>query len=242
MSGHSKWSTIKRKKAATDAKRGQLFTKLLKEIQVAASSGGGSPDSNFRLKAAISAAKSGSVPLDNIERAIKRGLGEGDGEQYEEITYEGYGPGGIALLIRTFTDNRNRTVAEIRHSLVRSGGTLASSNSVAYLFQEKGVVKVPKELASFDEVFENALEAGADEVEDGDKFWIVLCSAQEFESVRVALETLGEGVEANFLPLAINQVLVEGEDAESLFKLLDALDDLDDVQSVIGNFTFASDD
>jgi YebC/PmpR family DNA-binding regulatory protein len=242
MSGHSKWSTIKRKKAATDAKRGQLFTKLLKEIQVAASSGGGSPESNFRLKAAISAAKSGSVPLDNIERAVKRGLGEGDGEQYEEITYEGYGPGGIALLIRTFTDNRNRTVAEIRHSLVRSGGTLASSNSVAYLFQEKGVVKVPKELASFDEVFEHALEAGADEVEDGDKFWIVLCSAQEFESVRVTLETLGEGVEANFLPIAINQVLVEGDEAESLFKLLDALDDLDDVQSVIGNFTFASDD
>ena len=236
MSGHSKWATIKRKKAATDSKRGQLFTKILKEIQVAARVGGGSLESNFRLKTAVITAKTNSVPLDNIERAIKRGVGASDAEQYEEVTYEAYGPGGVALLIKAATDNKNRTVAEIRHALSRNGGSMGGGNSVAYLFQDKGIVRVPK-TESYDLVFERALEAGADEVDETDEdSWIVVCDPVDFEAVRVAMEVIGSPVESSFQPVPSTYIRVEGEDADTLNKLLDALDDLDDVQNVVGNF------
>jgi len=236
MSGHSKWATIKRKKAATDSKRGQLFTKILKEIQVAARVGGGSLESNFRLKTAVITAKTNSVPLDNIERAIKRGVGASDAEQYEEVTYEAYGPGGVALLIKAATDNKNRTVAEIRHALSRNGGSMGGGNSVAYLFQDKGIVRVPK-TESYDLVFERALEAGADEVDETDEdSWIVVCEPVDFEAVRVAMEVIGSPVESAFQPVPSTYIRVEGEDADTLNKLLDALDDLDDVQNVVGNF------
>jgi YebC/PmpR family DNA-binding regulatory protein len=236
MSGHSKWSTIKRKKAATDAKRGKLFTKLLREVQVAAQQGGGVPESNNRLRAAIAAARSGSVPADNLERAIKRGTGDGDGADYEDITYEAYGPGGVALLIKSLTDNKNRTVAELRHVLSRHGGSLGSANSVGYLFENKGVIRVPKELGDFDKVFELAAELGAEDVTDGEDLWEVYCDPAEFETVRVGLEALGEGVESSFEPIPATQIEVSGEAAESLLKLLDQLEDLDDVQTVFGNF------
>lgn len=240
MSGHSKWSTIKRKKAATDAKRGQLFTKILKEIQVAARAGGSSLDANFRLKTAVATAKSNSVPTENIERAIKRGTGDGDADQYDEVTYEAYGPGGVALLIKAATDNKNRTVAEVRHALSRAGASMGGANSVAYLFQEKGIVRVPKSFA-YDLVFERALEAGAEEVDETDEdAWVVVCGSNDFESVRSAMDALGSGVESSFQPVPSTYVQVQGEDAETLHKLLEALDDLDDVQNVIGNFEFDS--
>lgn len=238
MSGHSKWSTIKRKKAATDAKRGQLFTKILKEIQVAARAGGSSLESNFRLKTAVITAKSNSVPLDNIDRAIKRGTGDGEADQYDEVTYEAYGPGGVALLIKAATDNKNRTVAEVRHALSRAGASMGGANSVAYLFQEKGIVRVPKSV-SYDLVFERALEAGAEEVDETeDDVWVVVCGPDDFESVRSAMDVLGAGVESSFQPVPSTYVRVLGEDAETLNKLLETLDDLDDVQNVIGNFEF----
>jgi YebC/PmpR family DNA-binding regulatory protein len=237
MSGHSKWSTIKRKKAATDAKRGQLFTKLLKEIQVSARAGGGSVESNFRLKTAVLAAKSNSVPQDNIERAIKRGVGDNSTDQYEEVTYEAYGPGGVALLIKVATDNKNRTVAEVRHVLSRNGGTLGSANSVAYLFTDKGLVRVPRS-CDYEEVFELALNAGAEEVdEDDEEFWVVVCDAGDFENVRQCLEKLSGEVESVFQPVPEAYINLKGEEAEVLIKLIEALDDLDDVQQVISNFS-----
>lgn len=236
MSGHSKWSTIKRKKAATDSKRGKIFTKALREVQVAARLGGSSLDSNFRLKTAVLAAKAVSVPNDSIDRAIKRGAGESDGEQLEEITYEGYGPNGIAVLVKAMTDNRNRTASEVRHTFTRYGGSLGSANSVAYLFSEKGVVVIPKALTSEDKLFDTALGAGADDVVDEGDSWEVLSAIPSFEAVRNALIALGEGVEAEIRLIPATSVLLAGEAAESALKLMEMLDDLDDVQSVVSNF------
>ncbi len=236
MSGHSKWSTIKRKKAATDAKRGKLFTKLLREVQVAARQGGGSPESNTRLKAAIAVAKNGSVPADNIDRAIKRGTGDSDGADYEDITYEAYGPGGVALMIKALTDNKNRTVAEVRHVLSKNGGSIGGSNSVGYLFSDKGIVRLPKKLGDFDKIFEMAIEAGAEDVVDGEDLWEVYCAPEDFEAVRSTFEPLGDEVAASFEPIPATHVKVEGEAAESLMKLLDQIEDLDDIQNVFGNF------
>lgn len=236
MSGHSKWATIKRKKAAVDAKRGKIFTRLLREIQVAAKMGGGNQDANPRLKSAVQSAKSQSVPNDNIERAIKRGTGDLEGVDYEDITYEGYGPGGVAILVKVLTDNRNRTVAEVRHAFTRHNGNLAGANSVAYLFKDTGVLSVPKDGVSEEEVFDTALEAGADDVKDEEAVWEVHTKPKSFEAVRQALVKLHSGVEGEMRPIPDTRVQVAGHDAETLLKLLDALDDLDDVQNVAANF------
>lgn len=242
MSGHSKWSTIKRKKAAVDAKRGKLFTKLLKEIQVAAKMGGEDPDANPRLKAAIQTAKSQSVPGDNIDRAIKRGAGSGDGADYEEIVYEGYGPGGVALLIKALTDNKNRTVAEVRHVLGKAGGSLGGSGSVAYMFQEKGMFAVAKAAIGEEELFDKALEAGAEDVKDEGEVWMVVSAPTDFGVVRDAIEELGIEFEAELQPVPETTVAVSGDSAASLLRLLSALDDLNDIQNVFANFDIDDDE
>jgi len=236
MSGHSKWSTIKRKKAAVDAKRGKVFTRLLKEVQVAARQGGGSPDGNPRLKVAMQTAKSNSVPQDNIERAIKRGTGDLEGVDYEEITYEAYGPGGVAILIKALTDNKNRTVAEVRHLLTKSGGSFGGSNSVAYLFQDKGIFSIKKSDIQEDELFETALEAGAEDINDEGEIWQVVSAPSDFDAVRQALEDTGKDFEGELQPVPETSVNIAGAEAEKLINLLDALDELDDVQNVIANF------
>lgn len=236
MAGHSKWSTIKRKKAATDAKRGKLFTRLLKEVQMAAKMGGGNPDGNPRLRTAIQTAKAQSVPMDNIERSIKRGTGDIEGVDYEEVTYEGYGPAGVAILIKALTDNKNRTVAEVRHCLSRQGGSLAGSNAVAYLFQDKGIFSVNKTDAKEEEVYDVVLEAGAEDIKDEGDYWEISSALNDFGAVRDALEALGKPFEGEIQSVPDTTVAVEGDDAEKVLKLMDALDDLDDVQSVTANF------
>ncbi len=238
MAGHSKWSKIKRKKAANDSKRGQSFTKLLKEVQVAAKMGGGNPDGNARLKIAIQTAKSSSVPNDNIDRAIKRGTGDLEGVDYEEVVYEGYGPGGVAILVQTLTDNRNRTVAEIRFAFSKYNGSLGSSNSVAYQFSEKGVFSISKEDVTEEALFELVAEAGADDIVDEDDTWGVYTEPAAFGAVRDALETLGKEYSGELAPFPDSTVNVTGKDVETLMKLLEALEDLDDVQKVISNFEF----
>ena len=236
MSGHSKWATIKRKKAATDAKRGKVFTRLLREIQVSARIGGGNPEGNPRLKTAIATAKAESVPNDNIERAIKRGTGDLDGVSYEEISYEGYGPGGVAVLIKTLTDNKNRTASEIRSTLTRHGGNLAGVNAVAFLFQEKGVISVARGSAKEDAIFEAALDAGAEDVKETADGWEITCSTQEFNKVKQAVERAAQTVDAQIQMIPSTTVRVSGKEAESLLRLLGALDEHDDVQAVIANF------
>lgn len=236
MSGHSKWSTIKRKKAAIDSKRGKVFTRLLKEIQVAAKMGGGSPDGNPRLKTAVLSAKAQSVPQDNIERAIKRGTGDMEGVDYEEVVYEGYGPAGVAILIKTLTDNRNRTVAEVRHALTRCGGSLGSTNSVAYQFTDKGMISIPRQNAPEEEVFESALEAGAEDIVDTGDSWEVSTPVEAFHRVIETLSSRWPESEGEIRPIPNVTVPIAGKHAEALIKLLDMLDDLDDVQDVIANF------
>lgn len=236
MSGHSKWSTIKRKKAATDAKRGKLFTRLLKEIQVAARMGGGSIDGNPRLRSAVQAARAQSVPGDTIEKAIKRGTGDLEGVQYEEITYEGYGPGGVAILVTALTDNKTRTVAEVRHAFSRNNGNLASSNSVAYLFKERGVLNLPKSSIPEEKVFEIALDAGASDIQDDGDVWEIVTEASEFEAVKEALKNAGADPQGEIQLQADTNVRVTGKDAENTVKLLEILDELDDVQKVVANF------
>lgn len=236
MSGHSKWSTIKRKKAATDAKRGKLFTRLLKEVQMAAKLGGGSVDGNPRLKSAVLTAKSNSVPGDNIERAIQRGTGELEGVDYEEITYEGYAPGGVALLIKSLTDNKNRTVAEVRHALTKYGGSLAGANAVAYMFQDKGVVTISKDNITEEELYDVVLEAGAEDITDAGDSWQVIAELAAYHSVTAALSGLDKEFEDEIQSIPDTTVTVSGDDVEKLMKLLDVLDDLDDVQSVSANF------
>lgn len=235
MSGHSKWATIKRKKAATDAKRGKLFTRMLREIQVAAKLGG-APEGNARLRTAVQAARAVSVPGDNIDRAVKRGLGQLEGADYEEVAYEAYGPGGVAILVKTLTDNRNRTVGEIRSALSRHGGSMAGVNAVAYLFTDRGSIAVPKERIGEEELLALALEAGADDlVDEGDR-WVVQTDLKSFEPVRAAVQALVEDAEATLAPVAATSIPVTGKDAETLLRLLEALDDLDDVQNVYANF------
>lgn len=236
MAGHSKWSTIKRKKAATDAKRGKLFTKLLKEVQIAAKMGGGSPDGNPRLKTAIQTAKSNSVPNDNIDRAIKRGEGDLEGADYEEIMYEGYGPAGVAVLVKTLTDNKNRTVSEVRHCFSKNGGSLGSSNSVSYLFEERGIFTIESDSVSEEELFELAIEAGASDLKNEAGVWIIDSDASEFANVRDALEKLDCKIEAELQMVPSTLIKLEGKDAHSVLRLMDAIDDLDDVQAVFSNF------
>ncbi len=238
MSGHSKWSTIKRKKGANDAKRGKIFTRLIKEITVAAGSGGGDPEGNPRLRSAISNAKSENMPKDNIARAIKKGTGEIAGEIYDEIMYEGYGPGGVAVLVECLTDNRNRTVADVRHYFAKSNGNLGESGCVAWMFDKKGLILVDKEGVSEDELMDQALEAGAEDVVDEESEFHILTTADEFDDVRGALEEAGVNfLEASVTMIPQNTVAVTDEKiARSLIKLMDSLEDHDDVQNVSANF------
>lgn len=242
MAGHSKWKQIKHYKAATDAKRGALFTKLIREITVAAKMGGGDPDGNPRLRTAIDNARAASMPKENIERGIKKGTGELEGVEYVEVLYEAYGPGGVALMIQALTDNATRTVADVRHKLSRGGGNLGATNSVAYLFDRKGQMALDAAGRSEDEVMMAALEAGAEDVVlDGDSFTITTAPA-DLHAVREALEKGGLPVrDAALAWIPKTTVRVDGEQATALLKLLDALDDLDDVQKVDANFEMDDD-
>jgi YebC/PmpR family DNA-binding regulatory protein len=237
MSGHSKWSSIKHKKAARDAKRGKVFTKLIKEITIAARLGGGDLNANPRLRTAVTTAKAQSMPNDNIDRAIKKGTGELGGGQLEQITYEGYGPGGVALIMDVFTDNRNRTVSEIRFILSRHGGNLGESGCVAWMFKRRGVINIEKGAADEDRLIELALEAGADDVVAEEDSFQVLTSAENFATVRDALEKAGVTVASSEVTMVPeNTVKVTGHQAEQTLKLMEDLEDHDDVQSVSANF------
>ena len=236
MSGHSKWSKIKRKKAANDQKRGKTFTKLIREITVAAREGGGDPEFNPRLRLAVDTAKQSDMPQDNIDKAIKRGTGELEGVNYEELSYEGYGPGGVALYIECLTDNQNRTVAELRHLLERNGGNLGTSGSVAWQFDRKGLIYIDSSRFGEDAVLEAALEAGADDVRREEGEFVVTTEVHDFHSVQQGLEQAGVEVqEAELAWIARNEVSVEGKTGERLLKLMEALDDHDDVQKVHSN-------
>jgi len=237
MSGHSKWSTIKHKKAAKDAKRGKIFTKLIKEITVAARMGNsGDPAFNPRLRTAVLAAKAASMPNDNIERAIKKGIGGSDGAVYEDVMYEGYGPGGVAVMVRALTDNRNRTVADVRGSFTKYGGSLGETGCVGWMFQKRGVLLLDRRAIDEERLMEVALEAGADDVAEGDESWEVTTTPEAFEKVRDALVAAGvtpTSAEVTMVPQST--VHVTGRDAQQLLKLLEVLEDHDDVQSVSAN-------
>ena len=243
MSGHSKWSTIKRKKGAIDAKRGQIFTRLIKEITVAARSGGGDPEGNARLRAAINTAKTENMPKENIARAIKKGTGEIAGEVYEEILYEGYGPGGVAVLVDCMTDNRNRTVADIRHYFAKSGGNLGEFGCVSWMFEKKGLIQIDKKLISEEKLMEMALEAGAEDVVEEETEYQVLTAPEDFDTVRTTLEEAGlTFLEASITRIPKNTVEVTDEkNARSLMKLLENLEEHDDVQNVNANFDIDDD-
>jgi YebC/PmpR family DNA-binding regulatory protein len=237
MSGHSKWHTIKHKKGAADAKRGKIFTRIIKELTVAARSGGGDPNMNPRLRTIIAEAKANNMPRENIERAIRRGTGEEPGVSYEEITYEGYGPGGAALLIQSLTDNKNRTVGEIRHLLGKWNGNLAAENSVAWMFSRKGQVVVEKSKADEEKLLNAALDAGADDMNDDGSAWEIVSAPESFEAVRDAVKALGvEPAAAEIAMIPQNYVKLEGKDAQQMLRLMEALDDHDDVQHVWANF------
>ncbi len=236
MAGHSKWAQIKRKKAANDAKRGKMFTRLIREITVAARSGGGDPNFNPRLRLAIETAKAANMPADNIERAIKRGTGELEGVDYEEIAYEGYAPGGVALYIETLTDNANRTVADVRYILNKHGGSLGTSGSVAWQFDRKGQIYVSATRYDEESLMLAALDAGAEDMQREDDTFVITTDVASFHAVQEALS--GQGIAIDEAELAMvpqTMVSVEGEDAKRLVKLLDALDDADDVQKVYTN-------
>jgi len=236
MSGHSKWSTIKRKKAKVDAQKGKIFTKLIREIITAAREGGGDENSNPRLRSAVDAAKAANMPHANIEKAIKKGTGELPGVVYEERSYEGYGPGGVAILIDTLTDNINRTTAEVRHLLTKYNGNLGETGCVSWMFEKKGLFVVDKKECDEDKLMEIILEAGADDLSTDDDVFEVVCAPESFNDVKIALEkenipTLSAEITMN----PKNTVKVEGKDAEQVIKLFDALDELDDVQQVYTN-------
>ena len=236
MAGHNKWSKIKRKKGGADAKRGALFTKLIREITVAAREGGGSPEFNARLRLAVDTAKSASMPADNIDRAIKKGTGELEGASYEEVTYEGYGPGGVALFIECLTDNTNRTVADVRHVLTKLDGSLGTDGSVAWQFDRKGQLIINAVRYTEDTVFEAAIEAGAEDVIGDDDELVVTSEVSDFSAVQDSLRAAGiEPISAELTRIAKNEVAVGGRDAEKLLKLLDTLEELDDVQKVHSN-------
>ena len=237
MAGHSKWKQIKHYKAATDAKRGALFTKLIREITVAAKAGGGDPEHNPRLRLAIDTARQNSMPKENIERAVKKGTGDLEGVDYQEVLYEAYGPGGVALLIQSLTDNPTRTVADVRHKLSRGGGNLGTTGSVAFMFDRKGQMLVDAGKYDEDAVMEAALEPGADDVARDDEQFVVTSEPAQLHAVREGLAAKGvETSEAQISWIPKSTVRVEGEAAVQLVKLLEALEDLDDVQKVEGNY------
>jgi len=237
MSGHSKWSTIKRKKGAADAKRGKIFTKLIREIATAAKMGGGHPDANPRLRLAIDKGRSANMPKDNIQRAIQKGIGGGEDTAYEEVIYEGYGPGGTAVLLEALTDNRKRTVSEVRHVFSKNGGNLGSTGCVAYLFEKKGIISIAKEGTDLDALLEAALDAGALDVPESEESLEVVTAPSEFDAVKAALLDAGFEVSSAAVRMEpTTSVSLEGRDAESMLRLADALDDLDDIQAVYANF------
>ena len=244
MAGHSKWHNIRHKKAKQDAKRGQLFTKLLREITVAARQGGPDPEFNPRLRIAIEKAKKANMPIENIERAIKRGTGELEGVNYEEVVYEGYGPDGVAVIVECLTDNRNRTTSEVRHLFTKHGGNLGSSGCVSFLFEEKGVITVSKDSISEEELFEKAIEAGAEDiVSDDESYFEVRTEPKDLYSVKESLEKSGVNIEkAELTRIPTTTVEIKNpETAQKLIKLLDALEDSDDVQKVYSNFEMSED-
>ena len=237
MSGHSKWATIRRKKEKIDAARGKVFTKLIRELSIAAREGGSNVDANPRLKMAVETAKSANMPADNIERAIKKAAGELEGQTYEEITYEGYGPGGAALLLKVTTDNRKRTVGEIRHIFSKRNGALAESGAVAWMFDKSGYLTLDFAQGSEDEMMEIALEAGATDIQREDEVWEIYCAPADLFKVKEALETRGKVVaSAEISMIPKNTVKVEGSNASTLLRLLEELEDHDDVQQVYSNF------
>jgi YebC/PmpR family DNA-binding regulatory protein len=237
MAGHSKWKQIKRYKAATDAKRGALFTKLIREITVAARQGGGDPEGNPRLRVAIDAAKASSMPKDNIERAIKKGTGDLEGVDYQEITYEGYGPGGVALLIHALTDNPTRTVADVRHKLSRGGGNMGATNSVAWMFDRQGQITIDAARVEEDAALEAALEAGAEDFQRDGEQYVVTTEPTTLHAVLGGMEAAGIPVqESEIVMTPKTTVKVEGKVAESLLRLMEELEELDDIQKVEANF------
>jgi YebC/PmpR family DNA-binding regulatory protein len=236
MSGHSKWHTIKHKKGAADAKRGKIFTRIIKELTVAARNGGGDPDTNPRLRTIIAEAKANNMPRENIERAIRRGTGEEPGVSYEEINYEGYGPGGAAIILDVLTDNKNRTVGELRHLLEKHGGNLAAAGAVAWMFDKKGYIVVPKEQAKEDDLMAAVLDAGGDDLRDDDESWEVLSAPDAFQAVLDAVKGLGiEPSAAEVAMLPQNYLKLEGKQAQQMVKLMEALDEHDDVRHVWTN-------
>ena len=240
MSGHSKWASIKHKKGALDAKRGRIFTRLIKELTVAARAGGGDPDMNPRLRTIIADAKAQNMPAENIKRAIRRGTGEEPGVSYEEAQYEAYGPGGAAVIIDVLTDNKNRTVGELRHLLEKGGGDLATANAVAWMFHKKGYIVIEKSktpVIDEDKLMAAVLEAGADDLRDDDDNWEVLSAPEAFQAVRDAVKQLGiEPASAEVSMIPQNYVKLEGKPAQQMVRLMDALDEHDDVQHVWSNF------
>jgi len=237
MSGHSKWHTIKHKKGAADAKRGKVFTRLIKELTVAARGGGGDPDMNPRLRTIVAEAKASNMPRENIDRAIRRGTGEEPGVTYDEVTYEAYGPGGVALMIETLTDNKNRTVGEIRHLLGKHAGNLAAENSVAWMFSRKGQILVEKGKVDEDKLLSAALDAGADDMNDDDSGWEIVCAPERFEAVRDAVKAVGvEPASAAVAMIPQNYVKLVGKEAQQMLRLMEAIEDHDDVQHVWANF------
>jgi YebC/PmpR family DNA-binding regulatory protein len=241
MSGHSKWATIKHKKGALDAKRGKIFTRLLREIAVAAK-GGGNPDSNARLRTAVLAAKAENMPAENIKRAIQRGTGELEGVNYEEITFEGYGPGGVAVIVETLTDNRNRTVSEVRHAFSKNGGNLGETGSVRFMFSKKGVIAVEKDAATEDQLMDIVLEHGGEDLNDEGESWEIIADPASYETVLAAVKAAG-------IPTVMNEVTMvastytklEGSPANQMIRLLEALEDFDDTQNVYSNFDMDAD-
>jgi len=243
MSGHSKWSTIKRKKGAADAKRGKIFTKLIRELSTAARIGGGDPDTNPRLRLVVDKAKAANMPKDNIARAIAKGSGGGEGESYDECVYEGYGPGGVAILVEALTDNKNRTVGEIRHVLSKHGGNLGASGCVAYLFEKKGLLSFERDKVDADTLMEAALDAGAEDVVESSDTIDVVTTPADFDGVREALAARNlEPANAEVSMEPSTTVGIEGEEAEKMLRLSDGLEDLDDVQNVYSNFDISDEE
>jgi len=237
MSGHSKWHTIKHKKGAADARRGKIFTRVIKELTVAARAGGGDPDMNPRLRTIIAEAKQHNMPAENIKRAIRRGTGEEEGLTYDEVTYEGYGPGGVAILVDTLTDNRNRTVGEIRHIFSKHGGNLGEANSVAWMFEKKGLVTLGKDKADEETLMSAVIDAGADDMRDDGSAWEIVSTPDVHPAVVQAVKQLGvEPDTAQVAKLPQNYIKLEGKQAQQMLKLMEALEDHDDTQNVWSNF------
>jgi len=237
MSGHSKWHTIKHKKGAADAKRGRVFTRLIKELTVAARAGGGDPDMNPRLRTIIADAKSVNMPAENIKRAIRRGTGEEEGVMFDEMTYEAYGPGGVAILVETLTDNKNRTVGEVRHTLTKYGGSLGEVNSVGWMFSKKGLIMVDKDKAEEDALMSAVLDAGADDMKDDGSAWEIVSPPELHPAVLEAVKKLNiEPASAQIAMLPANYIKLEGRQAQQMLKLMEALEDNDDTRNVWSNF------